>query len=283
VVRSAKENSAKLRKAYVENLLSTLSPAPTDLKIIEKEISAVPNIGPSDSTPRFDSKVGAYDEIEGYRIQFKGKKSVTGAQDEPTTLILRPLLKENITTQMIDNTAVNDEAAIAANAMETMMMLKELKLDEVENSQEQLDLITSDSSKEYKEVPSVTPARKPSVTDNASTSQPQKRPSPRSTSSKYDPDQIITVMVPSEVARRVKQTRKKKAKMERNSTVPQMTFFGKIWTLIDKMTTKITRAYLRNLEGNGGEIPIIEDPDEQYYSEEYNLRKHIFSEKIMDT
>lgn len=286
-LKSAKESSTKLRKAYVENLLSTLSPAPTELKIVEKATTITQSISPSESGRVFDSKTGAYDEIEGYRIQFKGKKKmVDSSREEPTTLILRPQLKENVTTPIIDQVDMSDEAAIAANAMETMMMLKELKLDEMENCQEQLDLITAIESKEDNGTPEVIDnVQQPPSKSSASTSQITDQPSniSNNTPGKYDSDQIITVVVPSEVARKVKQARKKKAKMERNSIKPQMSFFGTMWTLIDRMTTKVTRSYLRNLAGSEEEMPVMPNPDEDLYAEEYGLRKHIFSEKVMET
>jgi hypothetical protein len=181
---------------------------------------------------------------------------------------------------------MSDEAAIAANAMETMMMLKELKLDEMENCQEQLDLITSIESKEENGTREVIDnVQQPPSKTSASTSQITDQPSniSNNTPGKYDSDQIITVVVPSEVARKVKQARKKKAKMERNSIKPQMSFFGTMWTLIDRMTTKVTRSYLRNLAGSEEEMPVMPNPDEDLYAEEYGLRKHIFSEKVMET
>ncbi|KAG2184120.1 hypothetical protein INT44_009135, partial [Umbelopsis vinacea] len=287
-LRSSKQNSARLRKAYVENLLSTMAPAPMELKIIEKEPTAIQHINLPDPASPSNSKAGAHDEIEGYRIQFKGKKAVSiDTPEEPTTLILRPQQSEAASIPAIDSMEELDDAAIAENAMKTMMMLKEFKLDELENCQDQLDLMASQEVKEEIPTPTVIvtssqpPSKKASITSTKKVDQP-------STSSgkapeEYDSNQIITIVVPSEVARKVQQTRKKNAKLAKKSTVPQMTFFGKMWTLMDRMCTKWTRIYIRNLEGHEDDLPAPTDPEQPYYSEDYNLRKHIFSEKVMET
>ncbi|KAI8580357.1 hypothetical protein K450DRAFT_238121 [Umbelopsis ramanniana AG] len=285
-LKSSKQNSSKLRKAYVENLLSAMAPAPMELKIVEKEPTAVQPINLPDLASPSKSKSGAYDEIEGYRIQFKGKKAASiDTAEEPTTLILRPQQNEAVSVPALDNVEL-DDAAIAENAMKTMMMLKDLKLDEVENCQDQLDLMTSQEVKEEIPMPTVElRSSSKQLSKKASSTNKAKTPSTSSgkASEEYDSNQIITVVVPSEVARKVQQTRKKNAKLAKKSTVPQMTFFGKIWTLIDRMCTRWTRTYIRNLEGHGDDSPAPTDPEQPYYSEEYNLRKHIFSEKVMET
>lgn len=234
-----------------------------------------------------NSKAGTYDEIEGYRIQFKGKNAVSnGTPEEPTTLILRPQQKETVSIPTIDSIEA-DDAAIAENAMKTMMMLKELKLDEVENCQDQLDLMDNQEVEEGIPIPTVAIASSKESSKKVTFTSTDEVVKPSTLSGKapenYDSGQIITVVVPSEVARKVQQTRKKNAKLAKKSTVPQMTFFGKMWTLVDRMCTKWTRAYIRNLEGHGDDSPAPTDPEQPYYSEEYNLRKHIFSEKVMET
>jgi hypothetical protein len=286
-LKSSRQNSSKLRKAYVGNLLSAMAPAPMELNIIEKEPTAIQHINMPDSASLSDSKTGAYDEIEGYRIQFKGKKPASiDTPEEPTTLILRPQQSEAVSIPAIDSMEL-DDAAIAENAMKTMMMLKDLKLDEVENCQDQLDLMASQEAKEEIPMPTVVltsskqPSRKASITSTNKAVKPSM--SSGKASEEYDSKQIITVVVPSEVARKLQQTRKKNAKLAKKSTVPQMTFFGKIWTLIDRMCTRWTRTYIRNLEGHVDDSPVPTDPEQPYYSEEYNLRKHIFSEKVMET
>jgi hypothetical protein len=263
-----------------------MSPAPMELKIIEKEPTVIQHPGLPDSAPLSNSKTGAYDEIEGYRIQFKGKNSTdTDTPKDPTTLILRPQQK-TVTSILATDNADLDDTAIAENAMETMMMLKELKLDEMENCEDQLDLMTKQNINEEASIPSAVHESPKSSSEGSTTMTDKKGKASTSTgkaSEKYDSDQLITIVVPSEVARKVQQTRKKNAKLAKKSNVPQLSFFGKIWTLIDRMSTKLTRAYIRNLEGHGDEMPAPPDPDQPYYSEEYNLRKHIFSEKVMET
>jgi hypothetical protein len=286
-LKSSKQNSSKLRRAYVENLLSTMAPAPMELKIIEKEPTAIQHVDSPDPASLSNSKTGAYDEIEGYRIQFKGKKAVSiDTPEEPTTLILRPQQNEAVSIPAIDSIEL-DDAAIAENAMKTMMMLKELKLDEVENCQDQLDLMDSQEVTEEIPTPTVVIASSKGSSKKVTFTSTDKAVEPSTVSdkapAKYDSEQIITVVVPSEVARKVQQTRKKNAKLAKKSTVPQMTFFGKMWTLVDRMCTKWTRTYIRNLEGHGDDSPAPTDPEQPYYSEEYNLRKHIFSEKVMET
>lgn len=305
-----KENEARLKKDYVNTLLSTLGPAPLELKIVEKDTT----IHTSDQgkiTPGLNGIVGAYDEIEGFRIQFKAKK-VSKEQEglEPSTMILRPQIKENSDLvspgQPLD---LNDADAIAANAMETMMMLKNMNLDEVEDSSAQLEMLTSFPQGEAPQVESEKASEKAPAAHlfndgvnhtsekdikadevaKDSVTGPDKPPESTTKSDENaekdnDSEQIITIMVPSEVARKVKQAKKIKAKKAKNSNVLQMSFFGKIWTLMDRMVTRMTRSYLRNLEQKDeAAIEAVGDTDDQYHSEDYHLRKHIFSEKVMET
>ncbi|CAM0138275.1 unnamed protein product [Umbelopsis sp. WA50703] len=306
-LNSRKESDAKLRKDYVNTLLSTLAPAPLELKIVEKDTTSMNMPNPTARTPELDGIVGAYDEIEGFRIQFKGKKVSKEEKMEPTTMVLRPQIKEksNVASlaQPID---LADEEAIAENAMETMMMLKNMNLDEVEDSSAQLDMLidTKQGEETLSEPEKALPTTQISKDSAIIASDEKSRPDQiskddvvsadktlenttalhKSSDKNDDSQQTITIMVPSEVARKVKQAKKNKAKKEKNSNVLQMTFFGKMWTLIDRMVTRMTRAFLRNLEQKDEHRTLaIQDPDDQYYSEDYHLRKHIFSEKVMET
>ncbi|CAO3616868.1 unnamed protein product [Cunninghamella echinulata] len=83
--------------------------------------------------------------------------------------------------------------------------------------------------------------------------------------------QSTTSTTNTTTATATKQLKKKKKE-------PEMSLFGKIWTLLDRMTTKATRQFLASLN-NGGDLTLL---NENGSNNADLLRGQIFSEKVLE-
>ncbi|CAO3608218.1 unnamed protein product [Cunninghamella blakesleeana] len=82
----------------------------------------------------------------------------------------------------------------------------------------------------------------------------------------------IKTKTPKNASTNPKQSKKKKKE-------PEMSLFGKIWTLVDRLTTKTTRQFLASLK-NGGDLTLL--LNESDINNADLLRGQIFSEKVLE-
>lgn len=234
-----KEQSSRsgqqIRNDYVQQLLANVpqvSQENNELQIVEKVV------GTQATVPT----AGVHDAIEGYRIEVRrgGRKT-----DQPTTMILP---KPPGSTPDINP---NDEQAVFDDAMETMMMLKELKLDQ----------------------PDTTPTSPAAPAEPAQ--QNRRKPAAERPKERQQGEKKIVIVAPERTAPKPK---KKTAK-------PEMSLFGKIWTMTDRLTTKATRRYLEELRRrNTVDVRELLKEEQQDLHDEISLmRGQIFSERILET
>ncbi|ORX62806.1 DUF408-domain-containing protein [Hesseltinella vesiculosa] len=271
-----------IRNDYVQQriaavpLQQTLPAAPSShplasllngLHIVEKESSATPSDSPAE---------GAHDAIEGYRIDHRNKRTTS-------TILLAskppaPSQKEHLPVP--DD--VDDEQALLDDAMETMMMLKR-QMDQPDpsppppaSSSAALEPPKPDadapmppsSSVRFEEKPLTHPSLSASSSASTNLSTPSIASTPSGTSS-ANPPQDNVIHVTSKPA----PATKKKKKNE-----PEMSLFGKIWTMLDRITTSATRRFLANQP-----LPSTsEEATDPALAEENALRSQIFSEKILE-
>ncbi|KAI8372977.1 Rtr1/RPAP2 family-domain-containing protein [Radiomyces spectabilis] len=325
--RSQRRRSLReIQHDYVKHMLGNV-PAHDGVKGIE--IIETVSKAPQAPIP----SAGVHDAIEGYRITMrKGEEAST----EPSTMVLtNDALAQ--ATALNENTPLDDEEAILENAMETMMLLKSMKLDDPNEqraaaassqpkppSKSSSKPLSTSSSK-----PSPNPSKPMSNSSQApsspsqqasSPSQPGSNPSPpskeplpssgrRSSSStatsshaantvsshpprkpsagdaslspvtttlSSDPSNINVINVVTKDAKKPPTTKKKKKRE------PEMSLFGKTWTVVDRMTTKSTRQYLTELDQ--GKTPQVADIlHDESLDETVLLRCQIFSERILET
>lgn len=308
-------SSHDLRRDYVQKLLSNVprgsnnnnsnnssnTAAPSanqlDMIIVEKAPET-----PSSSTLDL-SFGGAHDAIEGYRIENSKK-----ATNEPTTILLtkanpsplQPPQSINSSSPVVpddgmpvDTVDMNPDSLLD-DAMETMMMLKKMNLDRdpppPESETNELSHhdqpppaspANSHVSKQQDDLPA--PSRN---TTNASVAhlsiiEPSDSSKPlTSTLAKDDKSTKAAVAAIEAAAAAAAATKAKKAKKRKE---PEMSLFGKIWTMLDRMTTKSTRLYLTTLATmDGHPMTQVQLLEEDGLTDDSLLRGHIFSEKILE-
>ncbi|KAI8142383.1 Rtr1/RPAP2 family-domain-containing protein [Fennellomyces sp. T-0311] len=254
----------QIRQDYVQRLLENIPILPTtgtsanttasdtnhDIRIVENSSQTV-------DVPQ----AGVFDSIEGYRIQMRRK-----SKDSPTTLILQQDIIEEakpVSPTTVDSETVvfDDEEALLENAMETMMMLKDLHADREEQVQ----------APEVKQHPPSSSSAVRTPATQAPTAQPTSNPKPTSHTKK------ATIVIPDIP----KPSSKKKRRQ-----VPEMSLFGKIWTMTDRLTTKATRKYFEELRQQSRvdmrEL-LREEGDSTSRDEASLMRGQIFSERILET
>ncbi|KAF7724115.1 RNA polymerase II associated protein 2 [Apophysomyces ossiformis] len=188
---------------------------------------------------------GIHDAIEGYRIQ------TSKGSDKPTTMILKKETKTieeaEVKTRPLD---IDDPEAVLDDAMETMMMLKKMNLDKPDTVQ------TTEKSSS-----ATAKADVPSLSRNDSPTMPT-----------LSNEASVTIQIPT----------KEIKKPKRKNKAPEMSLFGKVWTMVDSMTTRLTRVYLSDLESTGF-VNMRKLFDGETLAETDAIRGHIFSEKILET
>lgn len=232
----------------------------TELRIVEHDDAIV-----------MDSETpisGVHDAIEGYRIDVKRNNQ------QPTTIILQqqqqqpkqqPKQQEPITMD-----TKKDEETLLEDAMDTMMKLKDLKLDqptEIERNAPQPPKPPSSSSSRRPSKQKVQPS--PVEASSSSSASPNTNDTSSSTKEK-----VIKMVVPKPPVK------KKKAQL------PEMSLFGKIWTMTDRLTTKATRRYfdeLRLTDTVDVREILIQEQQHGQNDESALMRGQIFSEKILET
>ncbi|CAO3600229.1 unnamed protein product [Absidia cylindrospora] len=301
-----------LKQEYVQQLLSSVSlgaqnaqESTTDTLTNNLEMTIVEKT--SAATPIPDIPIsGVHDSIEGYRIE--NSKNLPG---KPTTILLTATTKTtndspltNDTTNSAtdtDNSATTDAMtnsnfdmdpdSLLDDAMETMMMLKKMNLDRDPPKNED-----NNSACSISQPPKTTPI------DSTKTEKPAQTTTTTNTTTKTEPivaaagstsednpsapldDKSIkatkaAVEAIEATAAAAKASQAKKAKKKKKE--PEMSLFGKIWTMLDRMTTKSTRLYLTSLaENTGKHVQLLE---EDGLTDDSLLRGHIFSEKILES
>lgn len=291
-----------IRQDYVQHLLANV---PKDTKS-KYEIIEKTTVAPPSTTPTNDS--GIYDSIEGYRIEIKkdGKS--------PSTIILKKKKEEEIKKEQEAKKKKEEEKMAEENLeddpdalFETMMMLKEMNMDKdqtispattkseptvekktEEKKAEENKPVIEKKAEEKKPVVEKKPVeKKVTIVENkievppASARKEEKRPATKkgntaegsSAKTKEDDTNIIKVS-----SQKVKKPIKKK-----KSTVPELSLFGTIWTILDHLTTKATRAYLNELQNNHRRIDVALLLDNELMDDSNYLRGQILSERILDT
>ncbi|RUP21487.1 Rtr1/RPAP2 family-domain-containing protein [Jimgerdemannia flammicorona] len=86
----------------------------------------------------------------------------------------------------------------------------------------------------------------------------------------------------------VSPTSSRASKRKRAPARPQMSFFGRVWTMLDRMVTRRTRRFLKELEENDqGYMGTVgeerEDEEEGEEREVVAVRRNILSEKVLET
>ncbi|CDS07578.1 hypothetical protein LRAMOSA01527 [Lichtheimia ramosa] len=245
----------EIRQNYVQQLLANVPAATaggehTELRIVEHDDAIV-----------MDSETpisGVHDAIEGYRINVKRNS------EQPTTIILQQQQqqqqepKQQSEQQDTNTMDLKEEDTLLEDAMDTMMKLKDLKLDqptEIErNAPQPSSSSTRRPSKKVQQPSSALP-------DNNDTSSPTK-------------EKVIKMVVPKPPVKKKK------------TQLPEMSLFGKIWTMTDRLTTKATRRYFDELKHTDTvdvrEI-LIQEQQHGQNDESALMRGQIFSEKILET
>ncbi|KAI9321869.1 Rtr1/RPAP2 family-domain-containing protein [Dichotomocladium elegans] len=287
--RIKKKNAEQIRRDYVQQLLTNvplkaawsgkeIEPATTELTIVEKTSADRPSI----VTKRLSGH-GAHNSIEGYCVDIHRSGNKPG---EETTMILKPKSKPNVTstTQPLEKKTLdlNDEEAVHEDAMETMMRLKSMKLDVPQEAEKNVPStpepqphahIKSEKQQQTRQSVQKSETR-PDITIRKQTLPPVEHPAPASNSIK-----TIGPIAPPKVP----PTKKKKR------LLPEMSLFGKVWTVTDRITTRATRRYLEELGNSRTEVDVrsILCEDNQHQSMQYDensiLRSQLFSDKILET
>ncbi|KAI8096607.1 Rtr1/RPAP2 family-domain-containing protein [Halteromyces radiatus] len=265
-------SSSDLRQEYVQQLLSnvplgtnnnTLNPLTAtntnEMKMVIVEKTSV-------TSPLNTQFGGIHDAIEGFRIDNKSSKN------EPSTILLKPkhqtsttnhsLPTINDTTKGVDSDELDPESLLD-DAMETMMMLKKMNLDHLSSN--------TLSAHTIKDTVSSSPTK--DMTSSTQTSRPM---SP--TSTKATKAAVAAIEAAAASAAQTKKMKNKKKKKE-----PEMSLFGKIWTMLDRMTTKSTRLFLTTLAEGSNSSSSVQLLEEDGLDHDNMLRGHIFSEKILET
>ncbi|KAI8378697.1 Rtr1/RPAP2 family-domain-containing protein [Choanephora cucurbitarum] len=246
--RQLKSNQ-EIRQDYVQKLLGSVPQDGQDtLQIVEKETIAPPTLQPTQ---------GIYDSIEGYRIEVKKEGN------RPTTLVLKktesnttPIHKEEEKEEVLADP--DDHEAM----FETMMMLKDMKMDKDETTEaskpiQMPPVVKEEPTKLAPTKQKPTPTQMPIVVKEESS-----KPAP----TKQKP--TVTHPIP----------------MKKKKKTPELSLFGTIWTMLDHMTTKATRTYLYELQQNKQRIDIPTLlKDNNLVDEATYLRGQILSERILDT
>ncbi|ORZ25981.1 Rtr1/RPAP2 family-domain-containing protein [Absidia repens] len=284
-----------------------------EMTIVEKTSAA---------TPILDIPIsGVHDSIEGYRIE--NSKNLPG---KPTTVLLKaskttkdsPLTNDTINSDLnafdTNNSttmdAMNssnfdmDPDSLLDDAMETMMMLKKMNLDrdppKNEDNKSASSISQPPKTTSTGSTIAINKAENPAATTDSSLTTPTKmEPIVAATGSSSEDKksaplddksikatkaavEAIEATAAAAAAAKASQTKKTKKKKKE----PEMSLFGKIWTMLDRMTTKSTRLYLTSLakeeeDGNTGKhVQLLE---EDGLTDDSLLRGHIFSEKILES
>ncbi|KAI8969963.1 Rtr1/RPAP2 family-domain-containing protein [Mycotypha africana] len=259
----AKKSKEEIRKDYLQKLLGRL-PNDTDnqFQIVEK--SGIPIAVDT-------QQAGLHDCIEGYRIELKNDSN------KPTTIILKKEKKSEKTEaskdeaykvdgekkmQEIDSVDPEDPEAL----FETMMMLKSMDLDKEDQTAEKM------GQQPVKKRPA---AEEKMPKENSIISKPLQCLD----TGHGEPQQNLKSQSPANKV----PTKDTKKKQHRN--VPELSLFGTIWTLLDRLTTKATRVYLNELESTKQrlDIPALLKEHDLIDEEAALLRAQVFSEQIIES
>lgn len=238
---------------------------------------------------------GVYDSIEGYRIEIKKDGKL------PSTFILKKKKQEEIKKEHEEKKKEEEEEQMANESLlddpdalfETMMMLKEMNLDK----QDQIatpplptepkftqvnptETTPIDTTKETK--PAV--EAKPAVETKPAETKPAVE-APKKPAVKNGNTPAAELSAKAEVPNVIKVTSQKPKKpiKKKKSTVPELSLFGTIWTILDHLTTKATRTYLNELQNNHRRVDVLALLDKELMDDANYLRGQILSERILDT
>ncbi|KAG2233794.1 hypothetical protein INT48_005947 [Thamnidium elegans] len=161
---------------------------------------------------------------------------------------------------------------------ETMMMLKEMNLDK------QDQIVTPPLPTEPTQVTETTVKAKPAAEIKPAEIKPmveaRKKPAVKKgntpaaeSSAKAEDTNVI----------KVTSEKPKKPIKKKKSTVPELSLFGTIWTILDHLTTKATRTYLNELQTNHRRVDVLALLDKELMDDANYLRGQILSERILDT
>lgn len=261
---SSKRPLHTIRQDYVQQLLSNVPNQGTDdIQIFEN-----PTTLATETTPTFKAQ---HDAIEGYKIETK--------PNQPSTLVLKQP-EQTITEPETAQEDEQDEEALLDDAMETMMMLKELNLD---TAQPEELAATTKKAEESASPPQPQPqppssSLKPSSSAAAAVSNPADVSTPLKEQTKDETTEKtvknVKVVVPSAPS---------KPKKKKKSNRPEMSMFGKIWTMTDRLTTHATRRYFEALQQQTY-VDVRElIQDEDVPDEAALMRGQIFSERILES
>ncbi|KAI8340644.1 Rtr1/RPAP2 family-domain-containing protein [Chlamydoabsidia padenii] len=310
--QQSSKSSQDLRREYVQKLLSNvpigsnnnnntlaITPSATSNNLEMTIVEKVPVPLSSNLDLSFG---GIHDAIEGYRIENSSKTN-----NEPTTILLTNTIKSNPpppppattinnTSTIIQENEIDlegsadiDPDSLLDNAMETMMILKKLNLDRESMEETEMNMLphtptaqsTSDK-KSPRDPPPVPPAQSKTSVDSPVEQSSKTKKSSATTSSRDTKAAVAAIEAAASAAAAMKAKKAKKRKE------PEMSLFGKIWTMLDRMTTKSTRLYLSSLaataeEGQPGANTQLQLLEEDGLTEDNYLRGHIFSEKILES
>jgi hypothetical protein len=179
------------------------------------------------------------------------------------------------------------------SALETMMMLKKMNLDrDPPPSQGESEISHHDQAPPASPANNRTSKRQddPSVpscnstttsADHSSITEPSN--SNKQLSSTLDKSDKSTKAAVAAIEAAAAAAAATKAKKSKKRKEPEMSLFGKIWTMLDRMTTKSTRLYLTTLDTMDGDpMTQVQLLEEDGLTDDSLLRGHIFSEKILE-
>lgn len=254
--RSSKSKSGQqIRRDYVQHLLANVPMMATqsgqDLRIIEHENQAAPAAMPTE---------GIHDSIEGYRI------NTTKDRSQPTTMILKLKEEKEEEEKPLD---LDNEEAVFEDAMETMVRLRNMQIDDTA-PKTTADTKPAPTAKTTANAPAATATTGPR---SGATSPKSQTPANETTTK----TKTVTVFLPDQ-----SKTSEKKKKKKKKSQ-PEMSLFGKIWTMTDRITTRATRRYFQQLK-EVGHISVRElIKDEEAKDDAAYMRSQIFSERILES
>ncbi|KAI8980847.1 Rtr1/RPAP2 family-domain-containing protein [Pilobolus umbonatus] len=196
------------------------------------------------STP----KSGVYDTLEGYQIE------VVHNGKHPTSMKLSKQKKKTENKKQVEIDTLDDPTDTDA-LFETMMMLKEMNMDKegIMKGKENPNTAREDTMKDTEVL----------IKGKVNTVK----------------EKVNTVMDKEDRSREETKAVKKSSKKKG----PEMSLFGTIWTMLDHMTTKATRAYLSGLDNYKVRLDVSTLVEKESVSDASYLRSQIFSERILET
>lgn len=254
----------QIRQDYVQQLLANVptmaNQSDQDLRIIEREGHTEPTVLPIQ---------GVHDSIEGYRIH------ASKDRNQPTTMILKLKEAQKEEEETLD---INDEEAVFEDAMATMMRLRNMQIGDTKPTAAAANIEPAVQPPSKGPIATVVNSTA-SVARGAAATERNAAAPPKSMTPAHERKveaKNVTMVIPDQ--NRIAAEKKKKKKKAQ----PEMSLFGKIWTITDRITTRATRRYFQQLE-EMEHVSLRELlKDEEAKDDTAYMRSQIFSERILE-